>query len=279
MARLRFAWWALAARFRRECRRCPYCRSTAHEFLQRKKLLIEARRCAECGLIYRWPVDTASKAVKFYEKSYDSGIVTDLPGASELAALKRNGFKESRFDKPEYLKLVRETAMVGARILDYGCSWGYFGFQLKTAGFEVEGFELSQRRANYGMNQLGISITFSWDHLRARGLPRFDVLFCAHALEHVRDLKGVIEQFAEALVVNGKLIIVVPNGGGRLARELGIRWGPFIGETHTMALTAEWFARNLPRHRFRVIEQFSPQPGGRDLHCEGEELIIIASRE
>jgi len=44
----------LRARWSRRRSLCPYCESSLHRRLQRKRLLIEARKCEFCGLIFRW---------------------------------------------------------------------------------------------------------------------------------------------------------------------------------------------------------------------------------
>jgi 2-polyprenyl-3-methyl-5-hydroxy-6-metoxy-1,4-benzoquinol methylase len=276
MARLGFALWSLKARFHEQHNLCPYCGSSISWRLQRKKLLIEARRCQYCDLIFRWPTDTLDKAMRFYEQEYRSGIVTDLPSQQELSQLGTNGFRESRYDKSRYVELVKTIRIAPARLLDFGASWGYVSSQLQNAGYTVEGFELSRTRADFGRTHLGVPIHFSWEQLQSCPWPRFDAIFTAHTLEHVCDLRSILNKFAETIVSGGFLLIIVPNAGGRDARRLGVRWGPYIGETHTIAFTADWFRNNLPRHGFMPIEIFSTTATGKDLMCDGEELVCIA---
>jgi 2-polyprenyl-3-methyl-5-hydroxy-6-metoxy-1,4-benzoquinol methylase len=276
MARLGFALWSLKARFRDQNQGCPYCGSILHTRLQRKWLLIQARKCAYCGLIFRWPTDDPRKARDFYEQQYRSGITTDVPSRDEIANLRANGFRNSRFDKYYYVDLVKEVRPAPARVLDYGASWGYLAYQLQFSGYEVEGFELDRLRAEYGEKELKIPIHSSWDDLKAKSLPRFDIVFAAHCLEHVYDLSEIFDRFAGSLVRGGKLVVVVPNGGGRDARRLGVRWGPFLGETHTIAFTSEWFRQNLGRHGFKPTALFSFSKEGKDWNCDGDNLVFIA---
>ncbi len=279
MARVGFAFWSLYARFARRHNHCPYCGSIFHIRLQRKKLLIEARKCQYCGLIFRWPADSLDKATRFYAGQYRSGMITSLPSVDELSELRANGFGNSCYDKSDYVDLVKKIVPAPARVFDFGASWGYVGYQLQKAGYIVEGFELSQARAEFGRRHLGLSIYSSWEQLHSLPLPRYDVAFTAHTLEHLYDLWGALDKLAEAVVPGGILVIIVPNGGGREARELGVRWGPYIGETHTISFTADWFRQNLPRHGFQTVDLFSPSPGGRDRTCEGWELVCVARYE
>jgi 2-polyprenyl-3-methyl-5-hydroxy-6-metoxy-1,4-benzoquinol methylase len=278
MARLQFAFWALRARFLKRHWRCPYCGSILHTRLQRKKLLIEARKCQYCDLIFRWPTDSAAKAEKYYEREYRSGPVTDLPKSDELGELLASGFKNSRFDSSRYVELVEQACSSARSLLDFGASWGYVGAQFARAGYEVEGVELSRSRAEFGRTHLGLQLYSSWEELDSTALPRFDVAFTAHTLEHVYDLRSTLSNLSRALLPGGTLIIVVPNCGGLQARQHGVGWGPYLGETHTIAFTSHWLRKMLPLHGFGGLELFSPSPGGRDVCCEGEELICIARR-
>lgn len=278
MARLQFALWALKARFRKEHSHCPYCGSILHARLQRKKLLIEARKCQYCGLIFRWPTDSVRKAEEFYEREYQSGHVTDLPEGHELAKLLADGFGKSRFDSTRYVELVEQVCSGPSSVLDFGASWGYVGAQLVRAGYQVEGFELSRSRAEFGRKNLGLRFYSSWEELTGTGLPRFEVVFTAHTLEHVYDIKDTFRNISRALLPGGKLVIVVPNGGSLQARRFGVAWGPYLGETHTIAFTSHWLQETLPVHGFEDLELFSPSMGDRDFSCDGEELICIARR-
>jgi 2-polyprenyl-3-methyl-5-hydroxy-6-metoxy-1,4-benzoquinol methylase len=102
------------------------------------------------------------------------------------------------------------------------------------------------------------------------------MVFTSHTLEHVYNLWEVLSNLGKVIVPGGILLAIVPNGGGLAARQFGVRWGWFIGETHTIAFTAQWFQQNLHRHGFEVVEVFSPLSAGRDLVCDGDELICVA---
>ena len=54
----------------------------------------------------------------------------------------------------------------GGRVLDFGCSWGYGTYQLRQAGFDAVGFEVSRPRAKFGREKLGLNIIDSFDELK-----------------------------------------------------------------------------------------------------------------
>ena len=107
MARLVFALEMLAARFRRDRRRCPYCRSCLSHLLQRKWLLIEARQCVYCGLIFRYPTDSPEKAAHFYESEYEGEMEGYIPDEGRARALHAANFRQSFFDRSSRLALLR----------------------------------------------------------------------------------------------------------------------------------------------------------------------------
>lgn len=280
MNKIRFAAWSVKARFDGKHDNCPYCKSTLHARLQRKHVLLEARKCHFCGLIFRWPATTDQEAEAFYQEEYRSGIVTDLPEASELTQLKAKGFVGSRFDKTAQIDWVKKRLPQGGRILVFGSSWGYTDYQLKLAGFQVEGLELSRPRAEFGRTQLGLTIHTSWQELYSAHLERrrFDLIFTAHTMEHLTDVRGTLDRFQDVARSEGSLIIIVPNGGGEFAREQGVSWAPFVGSEHTVAYTADWFQERLKRHGCSQVFATSTTPAGEyDATCNGDGLMVIAT--
>ena len=249
MARLSFAWRMARQRWSSDTSRCPYCDSRFAERLQRKWLIIEARRCIYCGLIFRWPTDPAAASREFYESDYEGQQATDIPEAAAAATMAANGFAGTAWDRGERVGfLERALGKAGGRaLLDFGCSWGYATHQYQAAGWAAQGFELDRRRAAFGRTALGLAVTSDLGEHRSR---KFDVILADHSLEHVPRLGDTLDAWVELAAADAALVIFVPNGSCHDARRLGTSWGPFIGEAHTVALTMEWFARNLPRHGF-----------------------------
>jgi 2-polyprenyl-3-methyl-5-hydroxy-6-metoxy-1,4-benzoquinol methylase len=277
MARIQFALKMALARLRSGRNRCPYCESCLHHRLQRKWLLIEARKCAYCGLIFRYPTDDANETSSFYEDGYSGQQATDLPEGESLAQLLQTNFINSPYDKSHRMKFLKSVRGDG-RVLDFGCAWGYSLYQLRRSGYEPAGFELARNRAEFGRRHLDVEIHSDWNTLLRDGSGSFDLVYTDHALEHTPNLRQPLEAFARLLKPAGKLVIFVPNGSSLLGRQLGVGWGPFIGESHTIAFTDNWYAENLPRHGF-VIEQLisTTTKGGASLP-DGEELVCVARR-
>jgi SAM-dependent methyltransferase len=114
-----------------------------------------------------------------------------------------------------------------------------------------------------------------------------EALGTSHTLEHMPSLSGIFSLFHRLLAPNGLLAIFVPNCGGDEARRLGVRWGPFSNEAHTISFDAEFFRANLPREGFEVRCLSNPYPSDvskiledspRSDTTRGNELAVFGRR-
>lgn len=289
MARLQFGISVLTRILQGQSRSCPYCNSNDGRLLARKKLLLELRKCGSCGLMFRYPKDDAQTSRRFYQEAYREGDTTDLPNPEELARLLKTGFHDNpALDLSGKIALFR-TVIPSGSVLDFGASWGYGVHQLREAGYQAFGYEVSVPRAKFGADRLGVSICSTTDDLiqLAGGMGKFDAVFSSHVLEHVPDLRGAFSLLASIIRPGGTLVAFVPNGGGELARTLGVAWGPMIGEKHCVALDGSFFAQQLPKFGFSVRLASAPyttpaaefvgdnQPW---MLLKGDELAVFAQR-
>jgi SAM-dependent methyltransferase len=263
---------------------CPYCESDDTRLVKRKYLLIDLRRCARCGIMFRWPKDSVQRNARFYQKAYRQSMTPVAPEQPEPAE-EDTFFANTGQDISARIGLLRTLVPTG-RVLDYGSSWGYGTYQLLAAGYQAVGFEISQPRADFARARLGVSTITDLAELHCDNRNAFDAIFASHVLEHLPSLAGVFERFVSLLAPGGLLLAFVPNCGGLNARRFGVRWGPMCCEEHTIAFDAGFFERNLPRHGFKVLsfsDPYSPDLLSR-LHSadsvakptNGDELVICA---
>jgi 2-polyprenyl-3-methyl-5-hydroxy-6-metoxy-1,4-benzoquinol methylase len=279
MARLSFAARMALDRWNKDRSLCPYCGSLFATRLQRKWILIEARQCIHCGLIYRWPTDSAEGAIGFYENGYDGQQATELPSPLELERLAAENFASTQFDKHDRCLFLDRTlgSARGRTLFDFGCSWGYSVWQYQAAGWRACGFELDRHRANYGQAHLKLDVRSSLEDFRD---ARFDVILADHSLEHVARPGATLDGLTRLASDAAALVVFVPNASCGPARRLGVGWGPFIGEAHTVAFTIDWFARNLARHGWTASFYDSAGaslPRGEYL-ADQAEICVVAQR-
>jgi hypothetical protein len=153
--------------------------------VSRKYLITELRRCAECELMFRVPVDDAETSRRFYcNGSYRQGFTTDLPDAAALERLKATNFRDSPKDYSVYVSVLDALGLgPGDFLFDFGCSWGYGAYQLEVHGFRVVAHEISADRRAYAAERLGIKFIGDLDGLEPGHslFERFDCFFSAHS--------------------------------------------------------------------------------------------------
>src|SRR5205809_58870 len=189
-------------------KQCPCCRSIARETVDRKHLHV-LEECQACGILYRFPYERLQQSIAFYQSAYvEPGLTTDLPSAQELQHLLATGFKGSGKDFSYHLKIFAALGLSpGARILDFGANWGYLTFQLRVAGFDADGFEISRTRARFARN-LGLEIMT--DKSKIRG--RYDAVYSSHVLEHTCNPRATLIEQLEWVRPGGLVIAHTPNG-------------------------------------------------------------------
>lgn len=274
MARLKFALKMLYARFDSKRSPCPYCSSYLYSFIQRKKLLIQVRKCRACGLIYRWPIDDLGKSYNFYKYGYKEHKIT-LPSLETLEMLLQKKFKCTEWDKTHRIDFMRHLIECRGKLLDFGCSWGYSTYQYMSMGFDVWGLDISRKRVEFGRINLGLNLCSGWEELEN---TYFDVIIADHTLEHLYNFRETLEEFKMHSKVGSKLIIFVPNGNCSNGRRQDLR--PLIGEAHTMVFTMEWFLKNLPRHHFhpRFFTSSGEAIPSEKYLVDKPEIALVATR-
>jgi SAM-dependent methyltransferase len=266
---------------------CPFCQSEKTDLIGRKNLILQLRKCQACSLMFRWPKEAPGFSEKFYQDSYQEvGHTTELPDAATLNTFIANNFAGSPKDFADQIGVLK-TFLPRGRVLDFGCSWGYGIYQLKQAGYDAFGFEISRPRAELGRRHLGVEILDRLEDLQHIPSQSVDGIFASHVLEHLLSLKEIFELFARILKPGGVVFIMVPNSGGKKARELGVLWDTMINEKHTLALEGGFFEKNMTPFGFKV-RAFSdgcnvadlPSAVANDgpLSLDGEELRVIGLR-
>src|SRR5207248_1876617 len=135
---------------------CPCCGGEDSQTIDRK-LVYRLEACARCAIRFRYPTDSAAEMRRYYEHDYrQKGLTTDLPEPRVLERLLATNFAGTSKDFRPLVQLLRDLGVpAGARVLDYGASWGYCAYQLRRAGFAAAAYEISRPRAEFG-RRLGV---------------------------------------------------------------------------------------------------------------------------
>ena len=134
-----------------------------------------------------------------------------MPTEEELSELKSQEFNAGSDRSIARLLPIFEAAagkIQDTKIVDYGTSWGYISYQLKKVGMNVQSYEISRPRANYGNQNLGLNIVSNVNELKGEN----DVFFSSHVIEHVPSVSKMIEIGKSVLSKDGVFIAICPNG-------------------------------------------------------------------
>ena len=222
-------------------RLCPCCGCSHSDWIERK-YFYSLRRCLRCRILFRFPVDSPAKLMKFYQHEYaESGLTTELPTVHDLNNLLVNSFKGSEKDFSRIISILQCLGLrSGSRVLDYGANWGYGTWQLRQAGFDAAGFEISRPRAQYA-ERLGIQLTTSEENIS--GL--FDAVYSGHVLEHVDNPLAVLRKQLALTAPGGFVIGHTPNGSEHRRRVDPVGFRLNWGQVHPFMITEEFIASNF----------------------------------
>src|SRR5690606_13167861 len=114
-------------------RLCTNCGGKG-EVVSRKYGVTALRRCSSCSILFRTPTDTPVEATKFYNEAYTQGPTTYRPTLEQLEIMKAYRFSNQNSDYAYLAGLLFQHRVArGARLFDYGCSWGYGSYLLDEA--------------------------------------------------------------------------------------------------------------------------------------------------
>lgn len=249
----RYLWRCLRWRFYGALQKCPACGQEQGKVVDRKFGITSLVDCERCGLLYRRPQEPPTFAEDFYQEEYQSSLATIMPSDKEIAAMVDQGFSNSEKCFRDKIALLRELDVPeGARVLDYGASWGYGVWQLRQAGYDAMGFELSKPRARFGAEKLGVTIE---TELKSLEEESFDVVFSNHVLEHIPNVNESLQEIAVLVKGGGLLLAFVPNGSQPCQEANPGRFHSNWGRLHPIYLNDRFLARELERWPFRLASK------------------------
>ncbi|MCC6475357.1 MAG: methyltransferase domain-containing protein, partial [Burkholderiales bacterium] len=206
-------------------RRCPVCQGTIGVPVDRK-FFHSLLECQGCGILYRYPSETQAQMDDYFQTDFDfPDLTTQLPPEPELSRLLETNFADTVKNASRVVALLAGLGLgPGARLLDYGASWGYQTYQFKKARFEVESFEISKPRAALG-KKIGLHIESDIGRIGTG----FDAVYSGHVLQHINDPLSVLRWMVSRCRPGGFVLAFTPNGSAEHRAgnfgQLHAHWG------------------------------------------------------
>jgi SAM-dependent methyltransferase len=192
-------------------RQCPICASTRVR-LYCKRESADYYMCSSCGVIYQSPLPSQASMIGYVEEEYQAGKYRDYVSSRSM--------KLQHFEAR--LRQLGDDVRPG-RLLDVGCSCGYFLEVAASAGFEVHGVEFSRsaiRAAAPSIQSRIVEGTLA--HVANQG--PFNVISAFDLVEHVPDPRGFLQQCRALLAPGGTLVISTPDTDHVLRPLMRARW-------------------------------------------------------
>lgn len=227
---------------------CPSCGSQRCSLIDRKYVVSRLFECNECAIYFRHPPEVPAVSRAYYQQRYSQpdNITTSLPkSALELeqvkSALTHDQANPKNADRIRRLFDVLIGNVARAQVLDFGASWGYITWQLKSFGMDVEGYEISIPRAEYGKMHLGVVIKTDEHELRHDN----QIVFSSHVIEHVPSASNMLATMTAITRHDGYVVIYCPNGSPEYRRQDPAGFHKCWGQVHPNYLNARYFMQHF----------------------------------
>lgn len=126
------------------------------------------------------------------------------------------------------VSLVTRYSPAKGNLLDIGAGTGDFAIEAANDGWNVKGFEPSERAGNIAKSK-GVELISETSQLHN---DSFDVITLWHVLEHVPDVERQITELKRLVKPGGHIIIAVPNFKSFDAKYYGAFWAAYDAPRH-----------------------------------------------
>jgi len=220
-----------------EKRSCPLCNSKKKNTLFKKRGGIY-RKCKNCELVYLDPVFKDKELSKYYKNLHDAQSIVTKNESNFYKRIYTLGLKAiEKFKKPN-------------RILDVGCSSGYFLDIAKSRGWKTYGIELGSKEAK--LAKLNHEV-FEKDIQYLDKLKKFDVITMWDVIEHIKNGHIAMQHMRKRLVKNGFIFFQTPNVNSLAARILQEKCNVFDGLEHVNLYDKSTIYKLAKQNGFKVI--------------------------
>lgn len=187
--------------------------------------------------------------VEYADREYSAGVYREY--------VRARGLKVATFRRR--LRGIRRRLGAGAagppRLLDVGCSCGYFLDVALEDGFDAEGIEFSavaiaaaSDRARPRIRRLDLNDP------SAREQRPYDVIAAFDIIEHNLDPLSLLEGMRRMLTPSGLLVVTTPDTGHVLRSLMGASWPMLQPFQHTILFSARSLRLALTRAGYEAIE-------------------------
>jgi SAM-dependent methyltransferase len=227
---------------------CALCGATDTERLY-TKYGWGIERCRRCSLVYANPRAPEEAILSRYSRQYFWDEYLPAVGApGGVVDLDVNHARHWAM-----LRLIRRHHPNCHRLLEVGCGAGLFLKAAEKTGWKVSGLELSASGVEFARDRLGLDVREERAEAMSYPPGTFDVAVMFDVIEHLFDLRLVLEATRRALKPGGLLVVSTPNFDAVSRFALGADWATLSPLEHMYYFTEGTLSRLLEACGFRGV--------------------------
>jgi 2-polyprenyl-3-methyl-5-hydroxy-6-metoxy-1,4-benzoquinol methylase len=223
-------------------------------------------KCSGCGLIYQNPQPVFGDLEKRYRDDY---FKYELENDANFFGLMQKGLEDIDF-------YALEQQIEDKSFLDIGCATGMLLAFVKDRGWKVQGVELCEPSAKYGIEERGVPIHIGTIEEAPFQKKSFSFIHFSHLIEHVVDPRLFLKTVHSLLADQGFMVLVTPNTSGFQARLLGEKWRSAIPD-HLHLFNKQTMRRLLNETGFKIMREQTWGGIARGLAPAGIKKVIDKS--
>lgn len=208
--------------------------------------------CQNCGLGVTSPLPTAEEVIEHNKSVYAID--------RRIKAYKSRSRELNRRYIAQLKAIQQIQRKPGTRLLDIGCSAGFFLAAARERGYDAYGVEIAENTAQYAREQLGLNVFCGPLESAGHADGYFDVVTMWDVLEHTLDPKRILREVWRILGEDGLLVVQSPNMESMMAEMTGERWHWWCVPDHLYHFTPSSITRLLQESGFEIISMFTWEP-------------------
>lgn len=221
---------------------CPICQTKAVFYCQLNPA--SYFRCRACGTIFQNSLPTIEEMERYADQEYAEGLYKSYVQARSI--------KHLTFRKR--LEKIAQRAK-GNRVLDVGCSCGYFLDIALELGYDAYGVEFSAVAISAATTETRARITQDdVNKIASLQAETFDIVTAFDVIEHTIDPIQFLADLRKLLKPGGLLVITTPDTHHFLRPLLGKRWPMLQPLQHTVLFSRQSLALALEKTGYEQVE-------------------------
>src|SRR3990167_3053781 len=195
------------------------------------------------NVIFLSPMPAANNMMDYANDYYQAGVYNDYLNAKELKILTAN----IRLDAIAHYQ-------PGKKMLDVGCSAGFFLEAAQARGYEVQGIEFAAAAIERAAPSVRDKIVNGDVHQElGRWQQNLDWVSAFDIIEHTHDPVKFLADIKTILRPGGLLVMSTPDTGHFLCRLMGANWSMLQPLQHTVLFSRSAMRKMLESQGFTAI--------------------------